>query len=67
MHRYSIKKIEVKSESNFIPMELLRFEVKSILYWDSYLNPLSKKKRFYKILERKYEPPPYFRTLDDFN
>ncbi|MFE3846208.1 hypothetical protein ACFL1L_05065, partial [Thermoplasmatota archaeon] len=66
MHRYSIKKIEVKRESNFIPMELLRIEVKKLLHRNSYLNPMSKKKRYFEILEPKHEPPPYFRTLKDF-
>ena len=66
MHSYSVKKFELKIESNFIPLDLLIMEIKKKLYKDPYLNQKSDKKRFHKILERKYKPPPYFRNLTDF-
>ena len=55
MHRYSIKKIEVEYESMYISMDSLKYEVKGCLYRDSWLNPNSKKKRYFKFLENN--PP----------
>lgn len=53
LHIYSIKKLDIKKESNYYMMDMLMNEVRRCLYKDSYLNPLSKKKYYFSILENK--------------
>jgi hypothetical protein len=66
MHRYSIKKLEVCRYSDFIPMNVLRFEIRGALYRDSYLNPMSNNRYYFAFFNKGVKPPPYVKSLDDW-
>lgn len=51
MHRYSVKKLDIRKDTNFILMENLIRDVKRELYKSSYKNAKSSDKYFFAILE----------------
>ena len=59
MHRFSIKQGEIL-KSGWILLDILRFEIKSAYYRDSYKNPISRKKEYFEFLEKG---PLMFKTM----